>query len=282
MFKKESRRVTQLALNFVMAVISIVMIIPIIWMLLTSFKPLPEIIRVPPTILPENFTFENYFAVFQKTPVVRYLINSTVTSLIITVSTLVFASMSAYAFAKLHFPLREPLFILTILKYMLPEASLVIPMYFVAWKLNLVDNLFAIVMPYMSGAFTVFLMRQVLQTFPDELIEAARLDGASEYGIFFRIVMPLCKPAIGAAAIINFLWAWNHFLWPLIVLNSEENFVMSIGLAYLQGEQARGWIQYGLIMAGATIFSIPIMIVFLAMQRKFIESMTLAYMPRRR
>ena len=249
------------------------MLAPLIWMLLASSKTLPEILTVPPTWLPGALRLDNYTTVLRDSDFVRHFLNSALVAAISIVSVLVTSSMAGYAFAKFDFPGRNVLFVLVLATLMIPFQVRVIPLYVLASELNLLDTYPGLVLPGLVDAFGIFLMRQYLMSIPSDLLDAARIDGASELTIFLRIVLPLAKPALSALAIFTLVASWESFLWPLLVVSSPEKFTLPLGLAQFSG---RFLTRVDLQMAASALTILPLLIVFLVMQRRFIEGMATA------
>ncbi len=243
---------------------------PFLWMLLSSFKPETELLRVPPTWLPHTWTWSNYHRLFTQLDFPRYFFNSVVVAGSVVLANVVFCSMVGYALAKLHFAGRNLVLLLVLATLMVPGSVTVIPLFVLMSKLNLVNSLWAVILPFAVGPFGVFLMRQFMLAIPDDLIEAARIDGASELYIFRRVIVPLSWPAMAALGIITFLGSWNNFLWPLIVLTDEHKYTLPVALGTFAIGQHQA--DYGLLMAGAVALVLPIVAVFLLLQRHFTES----------
>jgi len=243
---------------------------PFFWMLLSSFKPQSELVRVPPTWLPETWTIDNYDRLFTKLDFPRYFFNSVFIAGSIVLANIVFCSMVGYALAKLHFASKNLVMLLVLATLMVPGSVTVIPLFVLMSKLNLVNTYWAVILPFAVGPFGVFLMRQFMQAIPNDLLEAARVDGARELRVFWKVVVPLSWPAMAALGIITFLASWNSFLWPLIVLTDDRMYTLPVAL----GTFAIGQYQadYGLLMAGAVALVLPIIVVFLLLQRQFTES----------
>jgi multiple sugar transport system permease protein len=252
---------------------AVVMMAPLIWMVLASSKTLPEILKVPPTLLPEALRLDNYRTVLGDTQFVRYFFNSMIVAAITIASVLITSSMAGYAFAKFEFPGRNVIFALVLATLMIPFQVRVIPLYVLANDLHLLDTYAGLVLPGLVDAFGIFLMRQYLQSIPSELLDAARVDGASEVTIFVRIVLPLAKPALSALAIFTLVASWESFLWPLLVISSPDKFTLPLGLAQFAGRYVT---RVDLQMAAATLTILPLLIVFLFMQRRFVEGMATA------
>jgi len=252
----------------------VAMIGPFLWMLVGSLKTQRELLQVPPTWVPENPTTSNYSRLFDRLDFPRYFWNSTLIAVMITLSNLVFCSMMGYALAKLRFFGRDKLLLLVLGTMLIPGSVTLVPLFVLMSKLGLVDNIFAVILPAAAGPVGVFLMRQFMLSIPDELLEAGRVDGASEFFLFRKVVLPLSAPALAALAILTFLPAWNSLLWPLVVLTSEENFTLPVALAiFARGQFAA---DYGLLMAGAVVLVVPVILLFLLLQRHFIQSQAMS------
>jgi len=243
---------------------------PFLWMILSSFKSQSELVRVPPTWLPEVWTFDNYDRLFTQLNFPRYFFNSVFVAGSVVLANVVFCSMVGYALAKLHFVGKRLVLAIVLATLMVPGSITVIPLFVLMSKVGLVNTYWAVILPFAVGPFGVFLMRQFMLGIPDDLLEAARVDGASEFRIFWKIAAPLTLPGMAALAIITFLGSWNNFLWPLIVLTDEHMYTLPVALGTFAIGQHQA--DYGLLMAGAVVLVLPIVIVFLIFQRKFTES----------
>jgi len=251
----------------------IIMVGPFLWMLLGSLKTQRELIQATPTWLPEHPTTDNYRRLFDRLDFPRYFWNSTLIAVMITISNLLFCSMMGYALAKLRFAGRNLLFLLVLGTMLVPGSVTLVPLFVLMAKLNLVDNPLAVILPAAAGPVGVFLMRQFMLGIPDELLEAGRVDGASEFFLFRKVVLPLSAPALAALAILTFLPAWNALLWPLVVLTSENHFTLPVALAiFARGQFAA---DYGLLMAGSVVLVVPVIVLFLVLQRHFTQSFTM-------
>jgi multiple sugar transport system permease protein len=256
---------------------SLVMLGPFYWSIATSFKPPGDVFASPPKWFPNPFILQNYRDVFKLLPFSRYFINSVIVTGAIVALNIVFDTMAAYAFAKLKFPGRNFLFFFLLLTLMVPFQVNLIPLYRIMvdlHKLNPhlgVDTYSGIILPGAIQVFGIFLMRQFLQSIPDEVLESARVDGASELKILRSIVLPLAAPGMATLAIFTFLGAWNDFLWPLIVINTDSLRTLPVGLALLQQKNTINW---GDTMAGTALAAGPMILIFLMLQRRFIEGLT--------
>jgi multiple sugar transport system permease protein len=246
---------------------------PFLWMILGSLKPQRELLQTPPTWLPENPTLDNYSRLWERLDFPRYFWNSTLIAVAITASNLVFCSMVGYALAKLEFAGKRLIMVLVLGTLLVPGSVLLVPTFVLMSRLGLVDSLWAVILPAAAGPVGVFLMRQFMLGIPDDLLEAARVDGAGEHYIFWRIVMPLSIPALAALAILTFLPSWNALLWPLVVLTSQDNYTLPVALAIFSRGQFQA--DYGLLMAGSVILVIPVIAVFLLLQRHFTQSIAM-------
>ncbi|NQX45234.1 carbohydrate ABC transporter permease [Paenibacillus tritici] len=254
-----------------MILISLIMIVPFLWMLSTSFKLQEEVFQYPIQWIPQVFHFENYVEVWTSIPFPLYYFNSLKVSVLVTLGQLITCSLAGYAFARLDFPGKNRLFIMYFAAFMIPYQVIMIPQYFVIKKLGLVDSHWALILLEIFSPYGVFLMRQFLSGISKELSEAARIDGCNEFGIFARIILPLAKPALATLGIFAFSWVWNDFQAPLIYLTSDSLKTLPLGLASLNGEFTS---QTQLVMAGTVLSLIPVVTVFLFFQRYFISGIT--------
>ena len=246
---------------------------PFFWLVSTSFKTDAAMFRLPPQWIPSPLTLEHYRAVFLRFPFVRYLVNTLIVVVCTTVGTLLSCSMAAYAFSRLRWPDRGLLFGLLLATMMIPHQVTSIPMFVLFSEFHWIDTFLPLTVPaFFGNSFFVFLLRQFFATLPEELLEAARLDGAGEWQIFYRVILPLSRPALVTVTIFTVLGAWNDFMGPLIYLTSESKRTLALGLAHLRGVQETEW---GLLMAGSLIMVMPAVLLFLFAQRFFIEGIAL-------
>jgi ABC-type glycerol-3-phosphate transport system permease component len=244
------------------------MALPFLYMISSSFKPQYEIFTFPVKLLPEDWFFDNYTKLFGETLFMRWFLNTAIVALGRTVLSLFLCMLAGFAFAKYEFPLKRLLFILIIASFTLPFEVVLVPLYTMMVTLGWLNSYWVLIVPFAASAFGIFLARQYALALPTELMEAARIDGASELGIFFRIALPNLQPALAVMGIIFFQGAWNDFLWPLIVLNDSKMYVVNLALPTLRGPYGD---QYGLVLAGAVLAVLPIIVIFFTMQRYFIE-----------
>jgi len=262
-------------LYFIMAVFLIITILPAIWMISTSLKFPQEIFAAEVSIIPNEVNWNNYVQIFERQPFARFLFNSAVMTFFIIWGRLILVSMAAYAFAKVKFVGRELLFLSCLATLIIPEQVNMIPNYITLAGWGLINTYPGIILPYfgLGVAFGIFLLRQHFLTIPEELRESALLDGCGHIRFFLQVVIPLSKPVISAYIIFVFLEAWNAYLWPLIVTHDIHMRPAQVALAFFQSEAGAEW---GLIMAGSVIVTLPTLILFLIFQNKFIESITMS------
>jgi multiple sugar transport system permease protein len=266
---RQRDRAARIGLYTVLLVSLLVVAGPFLWMLLSSVKAEREIRRIPPTWWPEQFTLEHYRELFGRLDFPQFFGNSVLVAVGVTVGNLLFCSALGYALAKLRFPGQRVLFALVLGMLMVPGMVLFVPQFVLVSNLGLTNTYAGLVLPFLAAPFGVFLMRQFLLSIPDELIEAARVDGAGEFRIFWRVVLPLCRPALATLGILTFLASWNNFLWPLVVATTEDKYTLPVALALYSIGQNR--INFGLLVAGSVVVVLPIVIVFLILQRHFLR-----------
>ena len=261
------------ALKYLILVVgAFIMVFPFIWMIIASLMTAGEIQLRPPVWLPAEPQFHNYTDLPQKIPIARLYFNSLFTSALIVFGVLLSSSLAGFAFAKYRFPGREFLFYLILATMMIPFFVTLIPVFFIVRQLGWIDTYQGLVVPGLTSAYGIFLMRQFIITLPDELIDAARIDGASELRIFWRIIVPLVKPALATLGTFAFIGAWNNFLWPLLVLNSRELMTLPLGINSMKSLYADNT---NLLMAGTAVAVIPMLVVFIFLQRYFIQGIAL-------
>ncbi len=262
-------------LHAVIYAAALLTVMPFLWMELTSFKELGEIFRYPPTWWPEDFTLRNYEAAFQAAPFGRYYANSLFVALAVTAGQVVTCSMAAYAFARMQFRGRDVLFYLFLGTMMVPAHVTMIPGFMIMHWLGWIDTYAALIVPGLASAFGTFLLRQFFMTIPRELEEAAFIDGCTRFTVLWRIILPLSKPALATLAIFTFMAVFNEFIWALIVLNTQEMFTVQLGLAIFRD---RYTVEWGSLMAGSVVATLPILLVFFFAQKYFIQGITLSGM----
>ncbi len=269
---KAASRTRKTVLHVVLAVAGIAMVFPFIWMLLTSFKTLPQLLNDPLSFLPKPFTLQNYVDAWNDAPFAQAYWNSIYIAVLVVIGTLVTAAMAGYGFARIKFRGSRLLFVVFLATQMIPMQVTLIPFYFLMAKLGWVDSHLSLIIPAaLANPFAVFLMRQFVLSLPIELEEAALVDGAGRWRIFWSIILPNLRPGLGALAIIVALGTWNNFLLPLVLMNSQENFTVPLLLQSFRGQF--GSINYGLVMAASAVATIPMLVAFVIGQRRILNSM---------
>jgi multiple sugar transport system permease protein len=257
------------AWHLLLAPVAAVMMVPLVWMVIVSLETKTQAQRFPPVLVPSSVHFSNYSDAWNSVPFGDFFLNSALYSLATVAGNLLFCSLAAYAFARIRFFGSNVLFVVLLATLMVPFQVLLIPTFLIVKKLGMVDSIGGLIMPNLCSAFGIFMLRQFFRTLPIELEEAARIDGTSRLGILFKIVLPLSKPALATLAIIQFMWSWNDFLWPLIIIDSSSHAPLQLGLSTLQGAHATEW---NLLMAGTVMSQIPMLAAFLFAQRWFVRS----------
>jgi putative chitobiose transport system permease protein len=254
----------------ILGAIALVMLFPLLWLLGTSFKsPTEDIFSFPPQIIPSQPTLENFFTVWETNPFANYITNSAIVAVVTVSLNLLFCSLAAYPLARLNFRGRELIFALIVSTIMIPFQIVMIPLYILVVNLGLRNTYLGIIFPNLASAFGIFLLRQAFQGVPKELEEAARIDGCSELGIWWHIMLPAIRPALVTLAIFVFIGSWSDFLWPLIILDRPEYYTLPLGVATLAGTFSLDW---RLIAAGSIISIAPILILFFFVQRYIIPT----------
>lgn len=241
---------------------------PFVWMLSTSFKSQGEIFTQTPTFIPTQPTLDNFRNLFKAANLGRSLLNSLVFASGMTILSLLCNAMAAYGFAKLSFPGREKLFALLLMTMMVPGQVTMMPVFLILKTLGLLNTFTGLIVPGVASVFGIFMLRQFMRDIPEEILEAARIDGCSEFRIFFSIMFPLCRPILATLAIFSFIGAWNEFLWPLIIMLREDMQTLPVALANLNGQFNTDW---GLLMAGSVLVVVPVILVFLMAQKHYIK-----------
>lgn len=257
--------------NYVMlGAIAIVMLFPLLWLLSTALKsPTEDIFQFPPQLLPNQPTFHNFVQVWQTNPFGQYLFNSTLVAVLTVSLNLLFCALAAYPLARLEFRGREPIFAAIVSTIMIPFQIVMIPLYILTVQLGIRNTYLGIIFPEVASAFGIFLLRQAFQGVPKEMEEAARIDGCSELGIWWHVMLPAIRPALATLAIFVFIGSWSDFLWPLIVLDQPELYTLPLGVANLAGTFSLDW---RLIAAGSVISIAPVLLLFLFVQRYIVPT----------
>lgn len=263
-----TRRITRALLYATMIVAAVAILIPFLWMVSSSLKRNNEVFTIPIQWIPEDFQWQNFADIWSQAPMATYIRNTVFLSFVITFLQVLTGSFAAYGFAKVRFPGRDALFVAYIATIAVPWQAYMIPQYIIMQKAGLTDTFLSLILLQAFGAFGVFLMRQYYLTIPDELCEAARVDGLNEYGIWARVVLPLSKPALASLALLTFVNTWNDFMGPFIYLTSNELWTIQLGLRSFVGQFDA---DYAMIMTGSVLSVLPILVIFLLGQRYFIQ-----------
>ena len=259
--------------NILLYLLAVAAIFPFLWMVSTSLKLPQHVLSWPPRILPQVYTFENYRAVFEKADMVRYFWNTIRFTIVSTIFIVFTSAWTGYIFAKYKFPGKGILFVIIISTMMIPFQCYMIPLYMMMVKLHAVNTYLGLQLPYIVQATGTFFMRQNFESLPDEYLEAARLEGASEATLFFRIALPNFRSALGGLSIFVVSLIWGNLIWPLIITSSDKNFVIELGLTYFQQLYT---VDYGQFTAAATVAIIPVAIFFIIFRRQIMEGITLS------
>jgi multiple sugar transport system permease protein len=265
-----NKRLSSLFVYTLLTLGALAMVFPFVWMLLTSLKSFQELFDL--RWLPQEPTLENYREVLFGTQFPRWFLNSLVVAGLTTLSVLFFDSLVGYTLAKLRFPGKNLIFVLILATLMVPTEMLIIPWYVMSVDYGWVNTFWGLLFPGLISAFGVFLMRQFFESLPTDLLDAGRIDGLSEFGVFWRVAFPLVRPALAALGIFTFLGNWNAFLWPLVIIQTPEMRTLPVGVALFSGEAGTAW---HLIMAASSLAVIPVLIVFFIFQRQIIEGVVL-------
>ncbi len=251
-----------------LGVTSFIALFPMYWLFANAFTPITSNPPLTPVLVPA-FRLDNFERLLVNNKFyMNWMTNSLTVAFAVTVWHMFFDTLAGYAFAKKRFPGRNILFGMVLTTLMIPIHVTFIPLYIISRQLGIIDSLWALILPGTASVFGIFLMRQYIQTLPSELIDAARIDGASEFGVFWHVILPLSTPAIAALAIFTFVRQWNDFLWPVIALNKPQNYTLTVGVANLQGEFMTDW---GIIFSGAALAALPMIIFFVIFQKYFVE-----------
>jgi len=248
---------------------------PLWWMIAASLMPPGEANSFPPRLWPSTVTFEHYAALFTRLDLARYLLNSTLLAGAVTVISLFINSMAGYAFAKFRFRGRDRLFQGLLAALVIPAQVAMLPLFLLLKQFGLINTYWGVIIPGMASIFGIFLIRQYLLAIPDSLLDAARMDGAGEFRIYWSLVLPLCRPILVTLAIFTFMGAWNDFMWPLIVLTDSSLYTLPVALANLLGEHVQ---DTELMMAGSVLTVLPVMLLFVALQKYYIAGIMLGGM----
>ncbi|MGI6565774.1 MAG: carbohydrate ABC transporter permease [Firmicutes bacterium] len=265
------RRISIVVTILLLAMVSIVMIFPFYWMLISSFKPIGRIFTVPLDVFPREFTLASYKKLITQTPFLRWYFNSVLITAAYTLLALFFSTLAGFGFAKYDFKGKNVLLVIVLGSMMIPLHSLVIPLFMLLIRLGWVNTYHGVVIPFAANAFGIFYISQYLTTVPSDLIDAGRIDGCSEFGIYRMIILPLLKPALGVLTIYFAMTSWNWFLWPLVVMRAENLFPLNVGLSTFISDYRQ---RYDELMAASVLCVIPIIALFLSMQKQFVSGLT--------
>lgn len=264
------KKIRQLLLYLAIILGAFLMILPFMWMITTSLKPL-KLTYEPPYLIPKYFIFENYIKAWESAPFFNYYKNSIIVAFSITIGTIIISAMAAYPFARLNFKGKNVIFYLFLGTMMIPFYVQIIPLYNIVQKIGWLDTRRALIIPRLFSPFGIFLLRQYFLTIPKELDEAAEIDGCNKLSIFWKIIMPLSKPAIATLTIFTFLFGWNDFLWPLLITTRPEFTTVQVGIANFSGKYGTFW---PYLMAGTLTSILPVFIIFIIGQKQFISGIT--------
>ena len=277
MKKKKAIKIKDVTISIpifiVLVILALLVLVPIIWMTLSAFKPEKEIISWPPTFVPQSLTVENFVDVQDRINILRYMLNSVIYAGGTTLLAVIVNSMAGYAYAFYDFKGKTGLFLMTLATMMVPFQVIMVPLFLVVFKLGMYDSYWGLIIPRVAVAGSIFMMRAAFSGIPKELAEAARIDGLSEMGIFWRIMMPQVKPAAITPIILSINGSWNDLLWPMIVTSKTQMRTLANGLALFIGQNT---IEYGAAFAGALISLLPMFILYMAGQKYFVEGMASA------
>jgi multiple sugar transport system permease protein len=265
----------RLALSYLLLIAgAILMVVPFIWMISSSLKPEGDVFAFPPEWIPNPAHWDNYAQTFAIVPFAQFGLNSLQVAILSVIGALFSCSTAAYCFARMRFPGRDLIFLVLLATLMVPGQVTVIPIFLIMRSLGLVNTLYPLFVPqFLGGAFGVFLLRQFFMTMPTELEDAARIDGAGDFGIYWKIFLPLAKPALASLGVFVFLYEWNDLLGPVIYLNEQSKMTLPVGLTFFQGEYSTAW---NLLMAGSLISLIPILLLFAVAQRYFVQGIVMS------
>lgn len=267
--------VSRLLVYIIMGLVALIFIFPFFWMVSTSFKTTAQVFEWPPRLLPHPLTFGAYREVWTIWPFPRYYLNSIIVGFGVTLVCLFFSSLAGFAFAHYRFPGRHILFIYLLASMMFPFQVRMIPTYMILKQLGWLNTYQGLIIPWWATAFAIFFMRQMMIPIPRDLFDSARIDGCSEFRIFWQIALPLCRPALVALGIWTFMDIWNNFIWPLVIVTREEMKTLPLALAGMTGEGTEVIMTWPQRMAGTTLVVLPVLVIFLIFQRQFIKGLAL-------
>ncbi|MDQ6595037.1 carbohydrate ABC transporter permease [Bacillus salipaludis] len=270
--KQEKRETVDVIANAIIIFFAVLNIFPLYWLFTSSLKNSSDVIKMPPDWFPKTMSFSNYADVFQNQPALRWTFNSIIVSLVTTVAVIIVSSLAAYAFSKLKFKGKNVIYIIFISSLMIPKEVMIVPLFRIIQEFGMVNSLNGMIWPNVATAFGVFLLKGFFDTIPDSLREAARIDGAGEFYTFYKIILPIVKPGIGALFILNFVQVWNDYLWQLIVGQEETSKTLMVGIASLMQDLSPN---FAYKMAGATVAAVPMLVIFILFQRYFTKGLAI-------
>jgi len=266
------KRITNKTISLIiLSILALMAFLPLYWMVVTAFKEPTLTMKFPPELFPKNPTIQNFADLFQRKEIFRWTLNSVIVAGTVTISQIFLCAMAGYSIAKKRFPGSKAFFWIYICSMMIPKQVTLVPLYIMVGNFGLINTYGGLILPSIAAPFGVFLMRQFMVSLPNEVIDAAKIDGAGEFMTFFKIILPMSKPALAVLGIFTFVGEWNSFLWPLIATQTAEMKTLQAGLALIQEEVP---MQYAYLMAGAAFAAIPMIIVFLSFQKYFLRGVT--------
>lgn len=263
-------RINILLKYLILILLGIVAAGPFLWLLSTSLKGAEELFSFPPSFIPSDFHYENYTGVWNSIPFANYFINSIIVVTATIILNLLIASLAGFALARFRFKGKSIFFLLVIASMMIPKEIIIIPVYTSILQMNLADTLTGVIIPFAVEGFAIFLMRQAFLSIPNEIEEAAVVDGCSVFLLWWKVMLPMTKPTLATLAIFTFIGTWGDFIWPLVVLKSQENYTLQVGLSYMMGTFVNN---YRFVAAGSVLAIIPVLILFISMQKYFERGM---------
>lgn len=267
--------IKKIPVYIIMLLTSAIFLFPLLWSLISSLKPEANIVSYPPKWIPDEITLDNYLLVLQNYPYLSWMMNSVYMTVASTIFVLILTTLAAYAFGRLHFRGKKILFTLVVSMLLIPIQAYIVPLFLLVSKLGILNTYSSIILVAGANVTSVFILTSFFKSIPNELEEAARIDGCQDFGIFARIMLPLCKPAISTVTILMFITNWNNFLWPLIAIRENSLKPLTVGIAqFMGGANSTAQFQYGTSLAGACMAIIPSVIVFLSLQRYFVEGIS--------
>jgi len=269
----ERKKILRIIAYIILTLGAIIMIIPFLWMISTSLKSLKEVFIFPPGFLGERLVWENYLKISNRFPFGLFYLNSIKVTFIVVTVQLLTSAMAGFAFARLKFPFRDSIFTLYLATLMVPYHVTLVPIFVIMRYFDWIDTHYSLIIPSLVSAYGTFLMRQFFLTIPEELVDSAKIDGCTPFGVFWRIFMPLCKPALATLGVFIFMWTWNDFIRPLIFINSIPKMTIPLGLSAMQGMYSTDW---PVLMAGTFISLLPVLAAFMFAQEYFVRGVTLS------